>query len=149
GDLVDDLEGHRALAPGAVVITFDDGWQDQYEYAFPILKQYGFTATFFVYTSAIDNGPAFMTWNEVRELQRAGMTIGCHSRTHPDLTEQKVSLHDEIDGARADLQKNLGVAPDFFAYPYGAWDARVAAAVRAAGFRAARGMGDGPRNTAA
>jgi peptidoglycan/xylan/chitin deacetylase (PgdA/CDA1 family) len=75
------------------------------------------------------------------------MTIGAHSRTHPEMTKKGVSLGNEIDGSRADIQKNLGTTPDLFAYPYGDWDDRVAAAVRAAGFRAARGMGDGPLNT--
>src|SRR3954467_2700531 len=62
--LVDAIEGRVTLPARAVVITFDDGWQDQYEDAFLVLKQYGFTATFFVYTSAIGHGPAFMTWDE-------------------------------------------------------------------------------------
>jgi peptidoglycan/xylan/chitin deacetylase (PgdA/CDA1 family) len=147
--VVDALEGKGKLPDRAVVITFDDGWLDQYEDAFHILKQYGFTATFFVYTSAIGLGPAFMTWDELREMQRAGMIIGAHSRTHPDLTKAGVSLVDEINGSRDDIQRNLGVTPNLFAYPYGGWDARAAAAVRAAGFRAARAMGDGPVNTPA
>lgn len=145
--LVDAIEGRVTLPPRAVVITFDDGWQSQYDDAFGVLKQYRFTATFFVYTSAIGNGSGFMTWDELREMQRAGMTIGAHSRTHPEMTKQGVSLANEIAGSRADIQKNLGTTPDLFAYPYGDWDDRVAAAVRAAGFRAARGMGDGPLNT--
>ena len=147
--IVDALDGKGKLPDRAVVITFDDGWKEQYEDAFRILKQYGFTATFFVYTSAIGLGPAFMTWDELREMQRAGMTIGAHSRTHPELTKPAVSLVEEINGSRDDIQKNLGVVPSLFAYPYGDWDPRVAAAVRAAGFRAARGMGDGPVNTPA
>jgi len=145
--LVDAIEGRGTLPARAVVITFDDGWQSQYEDAFRVLKQYGFTATFFIYTNAIGNGPAFMTWDEVEEMQKAGMTIGAHSRTHPELTKRGVSLAKEIDGSRDDIQRNLGTTPDLFAYPYGDWDDRVAAAVRAAGFRAARGMGDGPLNT--
>lgn len=146
-DLIDQLEGKRELPARAVVITFDDGWQDQYEFAFPILKQHRFTATFFVYTNAIGNGPAFMTWDELRDLQHAGMTIGAHSRTHPRLTDPKVSLEDEIDGSRSDIARELGVSPQLFAYPYGDWNQRVVASVRAAGFSGARGMGDGPTNT--
>ena len=145
--LVDAIEGRVVLPPRSVVITFDDGWQSQYEDAFRVLKQYRFTATFFVYTSAIGNGPAFMTWDELREMQSAGMTIGAHSRTHPEMTKKGVSLANEIEGSREDIQKNLGSLPDLFAYPYGDWDDRVASAVRAAGFKAARGMGDGPLNT--
>jgi peptidoglycan/xylan/chitin deacetylase (PgdA/CDA1 family) len=145
--LVDAIEGRVTLPERAVVITFDDGWQSQYEDAFRVLKQYGFTATFFVYTNAIGHGPGFMTWDELREMQQGGMTIGAHSRTHPELTKKGVSLEKEIEGSREDIQKNLGVVPDLFAYPYGDWDDHVASAVRAAGFRAARGMGEGPVNT--
>jgi peptidoglycan/xylan/chitin deacetylase (PgdA/CDA1 family) len=147
-DLIDELQGRRELPAGAVVITFDDGWQDQYEFAFPILQQRHFTATFFVYTNAIGNGPAFMTWDELRQLQQAGMTIGAHSRTHPILTNPGVSLTNEIDSSRADIARNLGVAPELFAYPYGVWDARIAAAVQAAGFRGARALGGGEWNGA-
>ena len=145
--LVDALRGKGSVPAGAVVLTFDDGWLDQYEDAFPILQRHHFTATFFVYTTAIGNGSAFMTWDQLREMQHAGMTIGAHSRTHPDLTDAKVSLVEEIDGSRADIARNVGVTPDLFAYPYGARDARVAAAVKAAGFRAARALADGPVNT--
>lgn len=141
--VVNALREHTRLPGGAVVLTFDDGWKDQYEEAFPILKQYGYTATFFIYTHAIDDGPAFMSWDAVRDLQRSGMTIGAHSRTHPEMTRPGVSLANEIDSARSDLARETGVAPHLFAYPYGAWNARVAAAVRAAGFDAARGMADG------
>jgi len=148
-DLIDELEGHRELPAVAVVITFDDGWQDQYEFAFPILQQRHFTATFFIYTNAIGNGPGFMTWDELRQLQQAGMTIAAHSRTHPIMTKPGVSLTNEIDSSRADIARNLGVAPDLFAYPYGVWDTRIAAQVQAAGFRAARALGGGAWNGAA
>ena len=53
------------------------------------------------------------------------MTIGAHSRTHPKLAEGTVSLADEIDGSRADIEHNLGAAPDLFAYLYGEWNPRV------------------------
>jgi peptidoglycan/xylan/chitin deacetylase (PgdA/CDA1 family) len=147
--LVDALDGKAPAPEHAVVITFDDGWEDQYQYAFPILRQLGLTATFFVYSTAIGVDAASMTWDQVRELQAAGMTIGSHSRTHPMMTAADVNLHDEIETSRDDIQRHLGSAPDLFAYPYGAWDARVAAAVRAAGYRAARAFPGGAWNTAA
>ncbi len=144
--LIDALMGRGKLPPDAVVITFDDGWKDQFTDAFPILQQHGFTATFFVYTAAISNGSAFMTWDDLRALQQAGMTIGSHSRTHPMLTVRGVPLNAEIDGSREDIMRHLGTAPDFFAYPYGDVDRHVADVVRTAGYLGARGMGDGPAN---
>src|SRR5689334_11921730 len=104
--LVDAIEGRVTLPARAVVITFDDGWQSQYDDALRVLKQYRFTATFFVYTSAIGNGPAFMTWDELRDMQGAGMTIGAHSRTHPELTKTGVSLESETEGNRQYIQRN-------------------------------------------
>lgn len=138
GDLVTALEGGKELPGRSVVITFDDGWAGQYKRAFPVLRQLGFTATFFIYSRPIGKDPRFMNWDQVRELHAAGMTIGSHSRTHPLLTNPLVSLPDELERSRQDIQRELGVAPDLFAYPFGAWDMRVADAVRAAGFRAAR-----------
>ena len=83
--LVDALEGHDTLPTRAVVITFDDGWENQYRHAFPILRRFGLTATFFVFTTPIGKDTKLMTWEQLRELQAAGMTIGSHTRTHPVL----------------------------------------------------------------
>ena len=132
-----------------MVLTFDDGWKTQYSDAFPVLQQLHLTATFFIFSQPIGRDRGYMTWPEIKELQAAGMTIGAHSRTHPKLTDASVSLTDEVSGSRQDLQRNLGTAPDLFAYPYGARDDRTAAAVRAAGFRGARALAGGEWNAAA
>lgn len=144
--LVTALKGSAAIPNRSVVITFDDGWLGQYSRAFPILRQFGFTATFFIFPHAIGRDELHMTWDQVREMQEAGMTIGSHSRTHPLLTNPQVSLPSEVDSSRRDIQLRLGIAPDLFAYPFGAWDARAVDAVRAAGYRAARGYPGGAWN---
>jgi len=136
--LVDALEGRDTLPSRAVVITFDDGWENQYSHAFPILRRFGLTATFFVFTSPIGIDRKLMTWEQLRELQAAGMTIGSHTRTHPVLPDYHAALHNEVAMSRADIAQHLGRAPDFFAYPFGAWDAQCAAWARTAGYRAAR-----------
>jgi peptidoglycan/xylan/chitin deacetylase (PgdA/CDA1 family) len=138
--LIDALEGRATLPERAVVITFDDGWENQFHHAFPVLRQLGLTATFFVYTVPIGRDDRYMTWDQLRQMQKAGMTIGSHSRTHPELTAAHAALNDEIDGSRRDMEEHLGTTPDFFAYPYGAWNARALNAVRAAGYLAARGF---------
>jgi peptidoglycan/xylan/chitin deacetylase (PgdA/CDA1 family) len=145
--LVDALQGKGSVPPRSVVITFDDGWLTQYENALPILQRLHFTATFFVITKQVGLGPKYMTLEQVQALQRAGMTIASHSRTHCDLTKANTAeLRSEIAGSRADLQKMLGINTDLFAYPYGAWNKRVAAAARGAGFRAARAAAGGAWN---
>jgi peptidoglycan/xylan/chitin deacetylase (PgdA/CDA1 family) len=143
--LVDALEGHRPLPERPVVLTFDDGWANQYNHAFPVLRDFGFTATFFVTTKPMGTDPLYMSWDQIHELQAAGMTIGAHSRTHPKLTAVSDSaLRAEVEGSREEIQQHLGTTPRFFAYPYGAWDARTVAAVEAAGFQAARSLPYGP-----
>lgn len=147
--LVDALERHDTVPDCSVVLTFDDGWANHYRNVFPILRRLGVTATFFVYTTPIGFDSRFMTWEQLRELQAAGMTIGSHSWTHGLLAEAHKWLRDELAASRNELTHHLGRAPDFFAYPAGAWDAEVVAAVRAAGYRAARSASDGAWNSAA
>ncbi|HEX4681788.1 MAG TPA: polysaccharide deacetylase family protein [Gemmatimonadaceae bacterium] len=136
--LVDALEGRSTLPKRAVVITFDDGWENQYRHAFPILRRFGLTATFFVFTTPIGKDDKLMTWDQLRDLQAAGMTVGSHTRTHPVLPAYHAALHNEVEMSRADIAEHLGRAPDFFAYPFGEWDAESAAWARTAGYRAAR-----------
>ena len=136
--LVDALEGRDTIPNRAVVITFDDGWENQYRHAFPILRRFGLTATFFVFTTPIGKDTKLMTREQLRELQEAGMTIGSHTRTHPVLPDYHAALHNEVVMSRADIEEHLGRAPEFFAYPFGAWDAESAAWARTAGYRAAR-----------
>ena len=144
--LVDALEGRGTLPNRAVVITFDDGWENQYRHAFPILRRFGLTATFFVFTTPIGKDDKVMTWPQLRDLQAAGMTIGSHTRTHPALPWYHAALHNEVAMSRTDIAQHLGRAPEFFAYPFGAWDAQSAAWARTAGYRAARTYRGGPWN---
>jgi len=146
--LVDALEGRDTLPARSVVITFDDGWGNQYRHAFPILRRFGFTATFFVFTAPIGKDGKLMTWDQLRELQDAGMTIGSHTRTHPVLPDYHAALHNEVAMSREDIKEHLGRAPDFLAYPFGAWDSLSAAWARTAGYRAARTYRGGAWNAA-
>jgi peptidoglycan/xylan/chitin deacetylase (PgdA/CDA1 family) len=147
--LVAALQGHANLPARAVVLTFDDGWLTQYQNALPILEQMHFTATFFVITRQVGMGPKYMGVDELKALQRAGMTIASHTRTHPKLVSVSDSqLHDEVFGSRQDLQKMLGITSDLFAYPYGSWNKRVEAAVQDAGYQSARAFGGGSWNDA-
>ncbi len=145
--LIDALRGTGPAPDHAVVLTFDDGWETQFRNAYPVLKQHGFAATFFIYTTPIDHDQGFMTSAQIRELASAGMTIGSHSLTHPQLTRMEPqAMENEVTLSRAKLQQMLGTAPDIFAYPYGAYDDQTIAAVRRAGYRAARELPGGPWN---
>jgi peptidoglycan/xylan/chitin deacetylase (PgdA/CDA1 family) len=149
GTFVTALDGGRPLPARSVVITFDDGWISQYRHAVPVLRRFGYTATFFVFTNPIGKDDRFMTWDQLRELSAEGMTIGSHSWTHPMIA----SVHDpnalrrEVDGSRVDLEKRLDQPIAFFAYPFGRSTPDAEAAVRAAGYSAARAFPGGAWNS--
>lgn len=150
GALVEALEKRCAVPARTVVITFDDGRENQYRHAFPVLKRYGFTATFFPFTHAMNRNPRYLTWEQLREMQRAGMTIGSHAHLHPrmDKITDPAIMKRETAGSREILQQRLESGAEFFAYPFGAMSAQAEEALRAAGFRAARSFSGGGWNSA-
>jgi len=85
-DLYSSLAVSATLPPKPIVLTFDDGYRDAYEYAFPLLKKYGMNGTFFVISDFINSGnPAYLTWDMVKEMSASGMSIESHTRSHPDM----------------------------------------------------------------
>ena len=149
--LVDDLCKRGSEGPRTAAVTFDDGWIDNYQFALPILKKLSIPATFFVTTRQLQGGTSDakrMNVGQLRELLRAGMAIGAHTRTHPNLTNIPAErAGDEIRGSKADLEAALDVRVDFFAYPGGAFNRQVVEAVRQAGFVAACSVLSPARNT--
>ena len=129
------------LPPKSVVLTFDDGWEDQYTKAFPVLKKYGDTATFFIFTNGPNSGkPDFITWKQLKKMLDAGMDIESHSVSHPYLfaiTDQ-AALDKEIKTSREIITLHLGKTPDLFAYPFGEYSAAAIATIKSAGYIAAR-----------
>lgn len=139
----DELTGYfdtgKPLPSKAVILNFDDGWESQYTYAFPLLKKYGVTGTFFVFTNAIGRAH-FMTWDQLKEMDAAGMTIGGHTKTHPYLTQitDPKELEQEIGGGKKIIEEHLGKTIRYFAYPFGLYNDTTAQAVRDAGYRIGR-----------
>lgn len=140
---------HAPLPEKPVIISFDDGWKDQFTYAFPLLVQHNYKATFFVFTNAIGR-PGFVSWDDLEEMQDAGMTIGSHSRSHPYLTRAATSsLESEIRGSKRILEERLGVPVNEFAYPFGQYTQAIVALVKEAGYRSARGDFESGKQAAA
>jgi peptidoglycan/xylan/chitin deacetylase (PgdA/CDA1 family) len=109
----------------SVVITFDDGFRNFYTNAFPVLNQYGFTATMFLPTAHIGEsqlsfkGKECLSWSEVRELQKHGISFGSHTLTHPQLHDcDATSITEEIAGSKQTIEQKLGCAVQSFSYPY-------------------------------
>ncbi len=133
------------LPPKCVMITFDDAWRSQYENALPILRKYGFPATFFAYTSVVGNRST-MTWEQLRALADEGHCIGCHSATHGDLArpfsletnaQYEQRLKREIVDAKATIEEHLGIPIRHFCYPYGYYNTNVIAHLLRSGYASA------------
>lgn len=139
-------EMYAALTEGAelpenpVVITFDDGYYDNYKYAYPILKKYGFKGTIFVVTSFLDRGQqGYITWGQAQEMESSGViNIESHTVTHSSMTEQTdEQLRYEMAESKRDIEQRLGKTVDFIAYPTGTFNLHIASLVKEAGYKGA------------
>lgn len=133
-----------------VVLTFDDGFADNFEEALPVLQEHGFTATCYVASDYLGGHNAWdadvlgvrtpmMTRQQLLAWHDAGMEVGAHTRSHRDLSADGdgVTLREEIGGSKKDLEDLLGSAVDHFSYPFGRYHPAAVAAVREAGFSTA------------
>jgi peptidoglycan/xylan/chitin deacetylase (PgdA/CDA1 family) len=123
-----------ALPAKPVIISVDDGYVDDVRQILPVLERLHMVATFFVITGRMTE-PGFLTADQIRELDHAGMDIGDHTAHHVDLRAITAGeLQMETAGSRHVLQGVLGHPVYTFAYPFGAYNTTVVDAVRAAGF---------------
>ena len=129
-DWLQAREGRGEIPPKPVVITFDDGYASIAEHAFPVLRDYAFGATVFVVTRLIGHTNAWdvpkwrslplMDANQLRFWAAAGVELGSHSCTHPDLTKLTAcELEEEVASSRDELANVAGTPVVSFAYPYG------------------------------
>ena len=128
-----------------VAISIDDAYLSVYEKGWPRFKEAGFPITLFVATGPIDrNLRGYMDWDQLRELQAQGVTIGSQTRTHPHMHRISAeAVRDELSSSNERFIAELGLRPDLFAYPYGEYSLAVAEAVKEAGFIAAFGQNSG------
>lgn len=136
------LRGQGNLPTCPVAITFDDGYADAYDNAVPVLRKYGFHATFYIVTSYISTSKMFMNWDQVRTLADHGMVIGSHSHTHPYLTHVSgYTLTHQIAGSKAKLEARLGISITTFSHPYGDYNELVTRILSDTGYTSAVGIG--------
>jgi len=120
-------------AGNAVLLTFDDGYDDQYRYAFPLLRRFGDVATFFVNVGSVGR-PRHLSWQQIATMAQAGMSFGCHGVTHADLAKlgaaaQSYQIGRCVEVLSARLRDNV-IA---YAYPSGAFDEQTIRLERHAG----------------
>jgi peptidoglycan/xylan/chitin deacetylase (PgdA/CDA1 family) len=133
------LLGEAPLPANPVAITFDDGNQDNFDLALPVLEKYHLSATFLVVTGWVGK-PGHLTWDEIATMQQAGMHFGAHTVSHRYLPYLPVSLADqEIRASKAALEAHLGQPVRVFAYPYGHAAPTITRLVQQAGFGIALG----------
>ena len=129
--------GGPPLPGRPLVVTLDDGYADQYVHAAPVLGAFGWPAVVNLTVGWLDRA-GHLSSRQVSRLTARGWQVAAHTLTHPDLRRLgDRRLAREVTGARTALERRFGAPVRFFSYPHGRWDARVRAAVRAAGFLAA------------
>ena len=116
-----------------IILTFDDGYVDAYEHAFPILQAYEMVGTFFIITQFMEN-PRYLTWGQAGLMLEAGMEIENHSVHHQNLSgRDREYLLGEIEGAAQAIQQTFLRRPEFFCYPAGRFDDTTIDIVRETG----------------
>lgn len=148
-DAVLALQKSQLIPAKAVVLTFDDAYENFYEYAFPVLQRHGFPATIYAISSLLGKSaswlsagghetPPLMDALRLREIRAAGMEIGSHSVSHVRLAHQTTErIQDEVKRSKLELEDAIGHRVDHFCYPYGSHDARTVEAVAEAGYHSA------------
>lgn len=152
--LIDLAEAHasgKSLPARSVVLTVDDAFSSFKTGAWPLLRKAGFPVTLFVNTGSVGR-PGYLDWDELRELEAAGVDIANHTVSHAHLVDRlEGETHDawrrrvqgEISAARDALEKNLKRPVNLFAYPYGEFEPELLEIMRDAGFLAAMGQQSG------
>ena len=143
--LVTHLRTGLPLPSKPILLTFDDGYGGHYDYAYPLLKKYGYPAVFSIYTSNVgkNTGRTHVTWQQLQQMVADPLvTIASHSVTHPldlrPLSNNQLMI--EVMVSKRILEAQLGIPIRYFAYPSGKYDARVANLIREAGYQAALTM---------
>ena len=137
-EMMDALENGTPLPKKPVIITFDDGYADNYEYAYPILKKYGFKATIFLIYDFTNTYPNYLTWDQIEEMKASGLVhFESHTMTHANLAELTSvdDLRHEIADSHDLLSEKLGYDMHYIAYPGGRVNEEIEEITRAAGYR--------------
>ena len=140
------MRGQQELLERSIAVTLDDGFGDNYESAWPILKTYGIPATIFLTAGMIGKTNEWMAkdqetqkqmlrWDQVRAMAETGISFGAHTVTHPvipELPAQEAAF--EIEQSKRIIEEKLGVSSPYFAYPYGLFEQQTCDLVKNAGY---------------
>ncbi|MFA4930920.1 MAG: polysaccharide deacetylase family protein [Patescibacteria group bacterium] len=122
-DIKDILAGQKAAPDRAIVLTFDDGYLDQYQNAFPLLEKYHQHGVFYIITNQPDQDSNYMTWPQIKTLQLAGHEIGSHTVSHPNLTSLSLTQVDqEMQQSKQIIEEKIDYPIISFCYPIGKYN---------------------------
>ncbi len=130
-EVIEKLKSNQALPEKTVVITFDDGYNNLYHQAHPILKEFGFTYTIFINPSIIGQASYQLTWQQIKQMNNEGATFANHADQHEHLLKRLPNESDQhwllrvsnnIQTAEQSIQQQLGYSLKYIAYPYGEFD---------------------------
>ena len=151
-ELLRKSDKRRLLRRRAVVLTFDDSYEDFFTVAYPILRGFNFMATVFVVTKRIrgksdlerDVYGQYMTWEQIEALQKWGISFGSHTCTHPKLPHlSREEIWRELAGSKECLEARLGQEIKWLAYPYGVSTSEIQRMAEVVGYKAAFGVSRG------
>jgi peptidoglycan/xylan/chitin deacetylase (PgdA/CDA1 family) len=138
--LIDDLiamkkEEQSSASGNVACLTFDDGNGSDYSVVYPILKRYGLKATFFVVTNSIGS-PGYVSWDQLKEMNRSGMSIQSHTHTHPFLSQcTDDKIREEFAVSKKMIEDRLSTAVAILAAPGGDWNGRFRSIVEECGYK--------------
>ena len=135
-ELYDFLAGQGTLPDRPVLITFDDGYVDNYTNAYPILKKYNLKATIFIVTGFVSKRRGYLTWDQLREMEKNGIMAQSHTVTHaplPELSDERI--REELVESKRQAETELGHPVEFIAYPTGAHDLHIVGIAKEAGYK--------------
>jgi len=128
------LNANIQIPEKSLVITFDDGWADNYTNVFPILKEYKLTATVFVITGSVGQ-KNYMDWNQLREMSGAGISIHSHTVSHKPLAQlSKAEIEYELKTSKKTIEDALGTQVNFLSLPHGVYNKQVFESAQKAGY---------------
>ena len=138
-EMIAAWDNGTALPDKPVIITFDDGYADNYRCAFPILQKYNLRGTIFLISDFIGTYPNYLTWAQVDEMQESGLIdFESHTLSHEQLdSTSPEETWNQLDGSKKALEWHLHKEVNFLAYPCGSYDEELQQMVKKAGYKCA------------